>query len=219
MNMSKSFARLATGAPHSEFQREKPQRTKRSSLDKLIIPRRTRLPSNKVNQVEPIDLQIAVNLLHAQDHARSTSIPSTLARKAKKMQASSDLKMEGSDEQQRLSQSSGSFYIRDYPSNGTLETSNQDRHSIFTERNELSSSSSSAWERQDLGMSYDGPNDFATGGSHATSITWPTISITATNVLRADPTESVDKYNALAKKHGLAPIEIMFDHGKLVLLA
>ena len=219
MKLSKSFARLVPGTHKTEVQHDRSLQRKRSSLDNLIIPRRTRLPSSKVSQVEPIDLQIAMNLLNAQAHALPATRSSTAASISEGTRQSCDVSATESDGPQTLSQSSGSFWFRNDTRNGSFAgderhlNGGEDHHSTLVARKQSSSSSSGRWEHHGLGMTYDGPNDFAGEESSLTSLTLPSINDSAIDVLRAGPAESAEKYNTLAALHGLSQSDVIQDHG------
>lgn len=89
----------------------------------------------------------------------------------------------------------------------------EDQHSTLVTGKESSSSSSERCEHHGLGVSYDGPTDFASDESRLTSLTLPSISDSATSVLRAGPAESAGKYNTLATVHGLSQSNVIQDHG------
>lgn len=220
MKLSKSFARLTPGTHKTEVQHDRSLQRKRSSLDNLIIPRRTRLPSSKVSQVEPIDLQIAMNLLSAQAHALPATRSSTAASINEGTRESCDVSITESDEPQTLSQSSGSFWFRSDTRNGSYAGDEQhlntgeDHHSTLATRKQSSSSSSERWEHRRLGMTYDGPNDFVSDESSSTSLTLPSINDSAIDVLRAGAAESAEKYNTLAAVHGLSQSNVIHDHGQ-----
>lgn len=218
MKLSKSFARLAPGAHTADSQRKKPLRRKRSSLDKLVISRRTRLPSSKVSHFEAFDRQVAMNLLNAQAHALPTTNVSSSASHPLGARTSCEILDTESGTQEALSQSSGSFYFRNHTRGGSTEEEchidgGEDHHSRHIKRNRPSSSSSGKWENHELGMSFDGPNEFASNGSSVTSLTSPTISDKFANNLRGGPAQSAEEYSSLAKGIGLPPFSVTFDHG------
>lgn len=225
MGVTKSFARFATGAYTADFQREQ-QRRRRSSYDTLVIPNRTRLPSSQISQVEPIDLQIAANLLNAQAHALPARPLSHLAlNPPKTRQLPGGMTLKEGGEQPSRPPRPGSFYFNEaedefgaYQAGSFVhrhDAESSDQHqSSSVKRAKSSSFSSGTWDNHDLGASFDGANDLPCGDSRVISSAWPTGNDTAFHPLRSDPTYSVHEYNRLAVRYGLSPIAITPDYGK-----
>ena len=224
MRITKSFASFATPSQSAALQCENLV-SKRSSFDNLVILGRTRLPSSSGSQAEPIDLQIATNLLNAQKivlPSRTTSRPSLKSRMA--WSVPGETAITGVHEQTSLPPSSGSIRFEDsedeYPTNddrclsGERDSDTSQYHcSFLTQPDKSSSSGSGTWDYDDLGPSYDGA-DLPSDASRATSLTWPSKSDAAAPLLRPEPAYAAEEYSRLAAIGGLNSLAETPDTGE-----
>ena len=208
MRVSKSLARPTPGPRTGGSPHNKPQRA-RSSFDNLVIAHRTRIPSSRVSQIEPIDLEIARSLLDAAaqgpDIAASSALDPSDPRELYDNSSTTE-----SDPQRTRSRSSGEFYIRQHSRSASWAVGEP-----CTEGQGRSSGSSSMdWRHHELGMSHDGPNDFADAGPSENPYTQLSTRVGNVNVIRGDPAQAARAYNSWAKAHGLKEFYVMQDFGQ-----
>ena len=210
MRVSKSFVRLAPGPRTGGSPHDQPPR-RRSSFDNLVIPNRTRLPSSRISQVEPIDLAVARNLLDAA--AQGPDMAASGASDPSEPRDSYDSSFTESDQQGTQSSSAGEFYIRQH-SRTTSWAGNELLPDSYEDQPRTGSSSSVDWRHYELGMSHDGPHDFATGGSFVNLHMPLSTRVGNVDILRAEPDKAASRYNALATANGLAPFQVTQDYGQ-----
>lgn len=225
MKITESFIRFASAASTTDFQREERQR-RMSSFDTLVIPNRTRLPSSGGSQVEPIDLQIAANLLKAQ--ARALPVTRLSHPALGPPQTRHDTGEITATHGEELSfrhptpdsfnmvqaEDKASVYnnnISDHPHD--TGTGNY-RHCSTLKPHRTSKSGSGSWSHHGSRSSHDSAMDFPNDLPHGTSFGWQTDYSTASpHPLRAQPGYSANEYNVLAMTHGINPITVIDDYG------
>ena len=208
MRMSKSFGRL-TSCPRTAGNPHDQRLGRRSSLDNLVIPHRTRLPSTQISQVEPLDLAVAKNLLDAA--AQGPDMAGSVASNPSEPRGSYDSSFTESDERSR---SSGQFYIRQHSRTASWAPGEQCTDG-YEDQGTSSGSSSMGCKYHDLSKSHDGPNDFEDG-----EIFWDRWTVMLPtevgniNILRADPALAAKRFNAMASASRLAPFGVTQDYGQ-----
>ena len=170
------------------------------------------MPSSRVSQIEPIDFEIARSLLDAAaqgpDMAASLALDPSDPSDPRVLYDSSSITE--SDPQRTRSRSSGEFYIRQHSRTVSWAVGEP----CTEDQGRSSSSSSMDWRHHELGMSYDGPNEFADAGPSVDPYTLLSTRVGNVHVLRGDPVEAAQKYNALAEAHGLEEFYVMQDFGQ-----
>ena len=224
MRMSKSLATLAPSTDTASPDRNGRMR-RRSSLDTFVIRGRTRLPSSKVSQPEPMDLKIAQNLLNAESRVlprkpvnpgkKSVLNPPKCRRSPAPLQRIEDSEDSTPDSPPKfhLDVPHHARFKPDDPLNVMSQepqTNGIHEHPLPQfERDTGGASSSQGLELHDLSILYDGPNDISSDGSRNTTSTWTTVShrnftSSSAGSQRLGSAPSIEKYNRLATEHGLA---------------
>ncbi len=187
----------------------------RSSLDTFVIPGRTRMPSSKVSQPEPMDIQIAQGLLNA----NTLKVPNKQSHRvekhgwlAPKSKKSSMLKGKARSNEENPVPASPKEH-KNKSKKASLKFAGREivivpRNDQHDQHNDLVSRS----QEHQLQVREDDPRDSFDGppseGSRATSTTWSTIShrifsnSSGNSQNRSSP-KSVEEYNLLALRHGL----------------
>ena len=226
MRISKSLAVLASSADTASPDRKR-QARRRSSLDTFVIPGRTRLPSSRVSQPEPMDLKIAENLLNAESRVppRKSSDPNRRSVLNPPKCRRSDAKTARTEDDEDLTPDSPPRFHLDVSAlphsgtgshldevPGTFEVNDIDEHPGSRPRRHVGGGSSGhTVGQQDLSLSYDGPNDASSNGSRNTTSTWTTVShrnftSSSAGSQRLGSGPSILEYNRLATEHGLVEL-------------
>ena len=188
---------------------------RRSSLDTFVIPGRTRLPSSKVSQPEPMDVQIAQGLLNPHSlgvpkkHSHRADRPGWLAPKSKKSPIAKGKPR--SNEETSVSTSTRKLMSKPKKKPvrfASRETMVDPQHNRLPQHQDSVPPSRETW----LQTSQDDPINRADGpqseGSRVTSTTWSTISHrifsnSSGGSQNRGSSKPVEEYNAIALKHGL----------------
>lgn len=226
--MSKTFAALTPNSEALSPDRNRPL-TRRSSLDRLVIPGRIRFPSSRVSHPEPMDLKIAQSLLNAESGVtpRQSSYPGKVdALNPPRCRRSNAPLRRIEDSKELISDAPSTFHL-DIPSPGSddpLNIGSQDHQMDGIDEQPFphhTSHISNGSGCQDLGnhglpISYDAPNDVSSNGSRNTTSTWTTVSgrnftSSSAGSQRLDCGLSNKEYNRLATEHGLSEFVVAPD--------
>lgn len=222
MRMSKSLAVLGSNTDTASPDR-KNQARRRSSLDTFVIPGRTRLPSSRVSQPEPMDLRIAEKLLDVESRVlpRKSSYRDKMSalNPPKCRRPNAPLPVTADSQGSKPDLPSG-FHLEEasipQSRSGTLDLSfqvpwlnNTDEHyRQHPEPRRGDGSCAQILGLHEVPVSYDGPNDHSSNGSRKTTSTWTTIShrnftSSSAGSQRLGSGPSIQEYNRLAPEHGL----------------
>ena len=210
MQKSKSLVSFGPNVKHIEVtQRPRaPQTRKKSSLDTLVIPGRTRLPSSQSSS-EATDILIAQQLLN---HG-TMQIPDEQHLLKESPTLRSNNRRHGPSPKQNRTRAGHGRPLPKFGKQDAIVITPHRRPDTCMPRSSSYALTTRTSERPGYGRDYDGNNDSSGLGliSHSSSMTWSTVSHRVISNSSASSRASrasgyLQEYNDLAEKHGLHQI-------------